>query len=219
MGDPQQTEPAPSDDCSVQVLSGDHAAACAELHRTGIDSGFLSSLGLGFLKQLYAAIPSCPAGFGFVWQDDTGEILGFVACSEATGRLYKQALLRRGVRMSLPLAKFLVRPSVLKRMWHTWRYPAETEGQGDLPPAEILSIAVSPAARGRGVARSLLAAAFAEFAKRGIGQAKVAVWAENAPANALYQKVGFALVQQREHHGLPMNIYTVATEPGTGMPG
>jgi len=194
---------------NVQPLTKRHARAVAKLHRAGIRTGFLSSLGPMFLRQLYAAIPSCPGGFGNVWQEPNGRVLGFIACAESTGKLYKQAMLRRGVLMSLALIRFLVRPSVIRKIWQTLRYPGEVGPE--LPAAEVLSIVVSPEARGKGVGKALMQAANEEFARRGIARFKVAVWTENAPANAFYRKCGFDLVATREHHGLGMNLYTITT--------
>ena len=192
----------------VRPLSKSHAAAAARLHQEGIDTGFLSSLGKPFLKQLYSAIPSCPTGFGFAWQESNDEVLGFIACAESTGRLYKQALLRRGVLMALPLLRFMLRPSVIKRMIHTLRYPSNV-GE-ELPAAEVLSIAVSAEARGKGIGNALMAAALREFASRGIDRLRVAVGAENKSANRFYLRCGFTLATTHLHHGLPMNIYTIS---------
>ena len=187
-------------------MSRHHAGVVAMLHRTGIETGFLSSLGLRFLKQLYAAIPSCPAGFGYVWQEPDGRVLGFVACAESTGRLYKQALLRRGILMALPLIRFIFRLSVLKRIWETLRYPSQTAK--DLPQAEVMSIMVSEEIRGKGVGKALMKAAMDEFANRRLRQVRVSVGAGNEPANKFYQRCGFSLAMTRKHHGLDMNIYT-----------
>jgi ribosomal protein S18 acetylase RimI-like enzyme len=198
------------DPAHVVTITKRHARQAARLHRDGIGTGFLSSLGLAFLRQLYIAIPRCEVGFGYAWEEADGEVLGFVACAESTGRLYKQALRKRGPWMALPLLRYLLRPSILRRMWHTWRYPSQVGD--DLPAAEILSIAVSSAARGKGVGKQLMQAALTEFARRGCTHAKVAVWAGNETANAFYQRCGFELALTREHHGLPMNLYTIATD-------
>jgi len=198
----------------VVPLNSSHARAAAELHRTGIDRGFLSSLGMGFLTQLYKAIPACPAGFGYVWQEKEGEVLGFIACAESTGKVYKQSLRRRGVLMALPILRFLLRPSVIRRLIHTLRYPSQV---GDaLPAAEVLSIAVSASARGKGVGKALIQAGFNELARRGISEVKVAVWDQNETANRFYQRCGFTLAVTREHHGLGMNVYVASTE--TALP-
>ena len=197
--------PADSGDSHILPLGKAHATAAAALHRQGIHTGFQSSLGAGFLREIYRGISACRAGFGYVWLGSDGAVLGFIACAESTGRVYKQALLRRGAFMALPLARFLLRPSVLKRMIETLRYPAQAAE--DLPTAEILSIAVAPQARGKGVGKALMQAAFEEFRRRRITHVRVAVGADNAPANAFYLRCGFRLAQQRTHHGLPMNIY------------
>lgn len=191
----------------VKALNKTHAAAAAALHRGGIDTGFLSSLGPTFLTQLYKAIPACPAGFGYAWVEPDGQVLGFIACAQSVGALFKQALLRRGVGMALPLARFLVRPSVLRRMIHTLRYPSQVDET--LPLAEVLSISVSDDARGKGVGKALMQAAFEEFARRGISSVKVAVGADNEVANAFYNRCGFTLAMTREHHGMAMNIYVI----------
>jgi ribosomal protein S18 acetylase RimI-like enzyme len=192
----------------IVPMSKHHAATAAELHRRGIDAGFLSSLGQSFLKQLYLAVPRCRVGFCYVWEEPDCAVLGFIACAESTRALYKQALRRRGFWMALPLMRYMVRPSILRRMWHTWRYPSEVGD--DLPAAEVLSIAVSGNARGKGVGKALMQAALAEFARRGIDKVKVAVWAGNDTANTFYRRCGFNLTLTRKHHGLPMNIYTIA---------
>jgi ribosomal protein S18 acetylase RimI-like enzyme len=190
---------------NVEPLTKAHAPQAADLHRHSIPTGFLSSLGPSFLRQLYKAISACPDGFGYVWTEVDGRVLGFVACSTATGKLYKQALIRRGLLMALPILRFIVRPSFIRRMWDTFRYPSETAE--DLPPAEILSIAVSPDARGKGVGKALMQAAFDEFKRRRTSAVRVAVWAENETANAFYQRCGYTLAHTRRHHGLAMNIY------------
>lgn len=189
----------------IRPLEKRHARAVAALHHRGIPTGFLSSLGERFLRQMYAAVPSAPAGFGYVWEKADGQVGGFVACAASTGRFYKQALLRRGVLMALAMFPRCLRPSVMKRLWETLRYPAEVGD--DLPVAEILSIVVAAGVRRWGIGTDLIDAALDEFRRRGISRAKVAVGARNEPANCFYRRCGFRLALTREHHGLPMNVY------------
>ena len=107
--------------------------------------------------------------------------------------------------MALALLRFALRPSAIKQIFQTLRYPSQVGAE--LPPAEVLSIAVSEGARGKGIGRALVAAALAQLSARGIQQAKVAVSADNAVANRFYRRCGFELVLRRDHHGLPMNVY------------
>jgi ribosomal protein S18 acetylase RimI-like enzyme len=202
----------PTETCAlIRPLQPKHAAAVAKLHMEGINTGFLSSLGGAFLRQLYTAIPQCPCGFGFVWEENDGTTLGFIACTENTGRLYRQALLRRGLPMAMPLAKHALRPSVVGRMIQTLRYPGQIGD--DLPAAEVLAIAVDAAARSKGIGKALMDAAIMAFSRRGIPKVKVAVWAENDAANQYYRRCGFALARSRLHHNLPMNIYVMDVPP------
>ena len=184
-----------------------HAGVVAELHHLGIATGFLSSLGQRFLRQLYIAIPRCRSGFGFVCQEADGQIVGFIACAESVGAVYKQAIFKRGLWMALPILRYLVRPSVVRRVFETLRYPGETGDE--LPAAEVLSIVVGRQARGKGIGKRLMDAAFDEFRLRGVKQVKVAVGADNDQANAFYQRCGYHLALTRQHHGLPMNIYVI----------
>lgn len=66
--------------------------------------------------------------------------------------------------------------------------------------AEILTLAVMPAARRRGLARALLAAAAAEAAGRGAAALFLEVAAGNLPARALYGAAGFTQVGLRPRY-------------------
>jgi ribosomal-protein-alanine N-acetyltransferase len=63
--------------------------------------------------------------------------------------------------------------------------------------AEILSIAVDAASRGRGLARDLLARHKTALAARGVHRLCLEVEAGNQPARALYARAGFAEVGRR----------------------
>lgn len=63
--------------------------------------------------------------------------------------------------------------------------------------AELLTLAVAPEARRRGLARDLLDEGFAQAAARGATRVFLEVAAENAGARALYAGAGFAEVGRR----------------------
>ena len=191
----------------VVLLNTQDAVAVAQLHRSAINNGFLSGLGQRFTERMYRAILSCPTAFGLGIKDDAGQILGFIICAEDIKRAYRFSIIHHGLSMALPLMRYACRLSTFRRLWETLRYPSAV-GKA-FPRAEVLSIAVSPAARGKRVGQILMEAAFNEFRNRNIGRIKVAVAAANQGANCFYQHCGFHLATTRRHHNLPMNIYDV----------
>jgi ribosomal-protein-alanine N-acetyltransferase len=66
--------------------------------------------------------------------------------------------------------------------------------------AEILSIAVDPARRGKGLARSLLDLHLRRLAGRGVEAVFLEVAEDNWPARALYRRAGFRNVGRRERY-------------------
>ena len=160
-------------------------AAAARLHSEQIGEGFLSSLGPRFLARLYRRVVRWPRSFLLVAEED-GVVVGHAAATEDVGQLYRQFLRHDGL-----VAGVVAAPRLLLR-WRTaletLRYPG---GHDDLPPAELLAVAVSSDFRGRGIGKALVTAANDELARRGVGDARVVVAAHNQPALALYRSSGY----------------------------
>ena len=202
------------DGCVRRMERGD-ALRAASLHKEGICKGFLSRLGRRFLTQLYKAVPACPDGFGYVYEDKQGKVLGFVACAMNTRRVYRQALRRRGLGMALALIKHFLSPRTIRGMVETLRYP--DRHSENLPAAEVLSIALDPGWRRHGVGKRLMAAAMREFATKGIQDVKLTVAADNRPANNFYRTCGFDLATRSSHHGVATNVYVIWTDKAPAM--
>jgi [ribosomal protein S18]-alanine N-acetyltransferase len=66
--------------------------------------------------------------------------------------------------------------------------------------AEILSIAIDPAYRGRGLSRDLLLTHLGHLAGRGIEKVFLEVEENNQPARRLYERTGFAVIGRRERY-------------------
>lgn len=66
--------------------------------------------------------------------------------------------------------------------------------------AEILSIAVDKACRGRGLSRTLLMSHLSHLAGRGVRTIFLEVEENNQPARRLYERAGFAVVGRRERY-------------------
>jgi ribosomal-protein-alanine N-acetyltransferase len=74
------------------------------------------------------------------------------------------------------------------------------------PEADVQTIAVSPAARGRGLGRQLLRALIEEARRRGASSLLLEVRADNQPAIALYESEGFERLAVRRAYYQPGDI-------------
>jgi [ribosomal protein S18]-alanine N-acetyltransferase len=66
--------------------------------------------------------------------------------------------------------------------------------------AEILSIAIAPGYRGRGLSRNLLLTHLGHLAGRGVATVFLEVEENNQPARRLYDRAGFVVVGRRERY-------------------
>lgn len=66
--------------------------------------------------------------------------------------------------------------------------------------ADILNVAVLPAARRRGIAEALMTALESRLSERGAERITLEVRASNAPAIALYRKLGYVQVGLRKNY-------------------
>ena len=175
----------------------------AQLHVDGISSGFISSLGLNFTEQLYRGIVACPLAFCIVALHH-GRVFGFIAGAESVGKLYRSVIFRRGLLMIGPLLRFVLSPSTIRKVFQTLLYPKRISA--NYPTAEILSVVVASEARQKGIGHMLMTAACEEFSRREIHAIKVAVGAENRPANEYYLRHGFEKAGMYNSHGIMTNI-------------
>ncbi len=186
-------------------LESKHAEQIAMLHIQGINTGFISSLGIDFVTALYEAIAKNKSSFGFV-AEENDKVLGFVAFTTNINKLYKSVILKKGWRFALLLAGKMFSLKRIKKVFETLFYPSRIKKM-NLPLAELLSIVVADESQGKGLGLQLLQKGLAGCAKRGIDKVKVLVGADNKPANELYQKCGFELVGQIDNHGVISNVY------------
>jgi glycosyltransferase involved in cell wall biosynthesis/ribosomal protein S18 acetylase RimI-like enzyme len=189
------------------------AAAMARLHADGMPEAFLPTLGPRFLARLYRALATDPDAVALVAEGVDG-VVGFAAGVTSVGGFYRRFARAHGPAAALAAAPRLVRPSVARRLLETVRYPAHepngnaANGNGRLPDAELLSIAVAPGHRAGGTGRALADGVLAGLAGRGVDDIKVVVGAANKGANRFYAKVGFTEAGQLTvHQGTPSNVW------------
>ncbi|MGH9030442.1 MAG: GNAT family N-acetyltransferase, partial [Acidimicrobiales bacterium] len=171
----------------------------AELHRSQLPHSFLASLGSRFLVHLYVAIVRSKHSLAIVATAGDHRVVGFVAGTENTRRLYGRFLARHCFTAGITAIRAVVGSP--GRVLETLRYGSTSGGSIDrLPDAELLSMAVDPAFRGGGIGRDLVVALTEEFARRGVTSSRVVVGAENASAVRLYERCGFKRVGDFELH-------------------
>ena len=176
--------------------------AIARLHYENIDQGFMSSLGLPFLMLFYSAVVAhaiCFVAF-------EGRVHGFVAGAEDTGdfiRMFKRKYFLRAVLILMVKA---LNPVVLRKIIETLSYSGRLDT--DMPPAELMSIVVSPDMRGSGLGRELVAVLKEEMRERGAVSMKVVVSCTIPAAMRLYEITGATPVSEIQvHKGEPSMVY------------
>lgn len=175
------------------------AAGIARMHMENISTGFLSSLGVGFLTRLYKAMIAWSQAVVLVADAGAGPV-AFVAGVADTGAFYKHFVVRSGVPAGLAALPALIRPSGFRKAWETLRYSDEENGAGAGVKAELLSMAVDPQFRGQGLAHRLGTELLADPVIVEGGAVRVVVGAANPVAIAAYQKMGFVDAGEIEVH-------------------
>jgi glycosyltransferase involved in cell wall biosynthesis/GNAT superfamily N-acetyltransferase len=177
-----------SDDFRLEVRRATQrdAAVIARLHADSIDTGFLRTLGVGFLRRLYSAMLDYDGATILVATDPYGPV-AFVAGVNEVGAFYRHFATSKGFGAGISAAPRLIRPSSWRKVWETATYDGDHQETG----AELLSMAVAGPYRGRGLGRSLSKKLLDELAGTGISRVKVVVGADNAPARNVYESVGF----------------------------
>ncbi len=166
------------------------AATLAELHCSELGKSFIASLGRGFLRKLYRRVIRSPESFVVIASGVGLPVAGFVAGTTSTRALYRRFVLHDGL-----VAGLVALPSLLRaphRVLETFRYVSSpTSPSNDLPPAELLSLAVDGRARRRGLGESLVRACLNELADRDASTSRVVVDSSNETAIKLYKRCGY----------------------------
>lgn len=169
------------------------------LHARNLDQGFLSTMGVDFLALMYQAIDEAPGSVLLVEQR-ADEVVGFVSGGVGMAAIYRR-MLGRPVRLARAMAPCILQPRRLLRVLEILRYSGGERLRSDLPVAELLSIAVSPAWRGRQVAERLYLRLIEHFKQSGISAFKITVGEGLLPAQRFYRRMGAVLVAEAEVHG------------------
>ncbi|MDT8302361.1 MAG: GNAT family N-acetyltransferase [Sedimentisphaerales bacterium] len=186
-------------------LQVEYTEQVAALHIQCISTGFISSMGIDFVTNLYEAIVQSNSSFGVVAVRNK-KVLGFATFTTNINTLYKAIIWRKGLKFALLLAGHICSLKQVKKIFETLFYPTRIKNK-DFPSAELLSIAVAPEEQRKGLAGQLIEMGFRHYRETGADKVKVLIGADNKAGNELYLKCGFEFAEQIINHGLPSNIY------------
>ena len=179
----------------------------AHLHAANLDQGFLATMGVGFLTELYRAIDKCPQSVLIV-KCEQGKVIGFVSGVAAPMFVVYRRLMRRFLIWSIPLFPVLVSPARMSRVAEILRYAKSESPHHDLPIPELLSIVVAPNCRGKGIAESMYADLIEYFRQMQVAQFKIVVGEKLLPAQKFYVRMGAQPLAEMElHQGTKSVVY------------
>lgn len=173
--------------------------AVARLHMRCLDRGFLATLGERFLALMYEAIDLSDDAV-LLTETVDGQVVGFITGGSGMGPIYRR-MLRSPLRLAVSLAPAVVQPAKVWRIVEILRYSGGQALPPGLPDPELLSFAVAPNWRGKGIAERLYRRLLAEFLSRGIGAFRITVGEALSPAHAFYRRMGAVAAGQVEVHG------------------
>jgi L-amino acid N-acyltransferase YncA len=179
--------------------------AMVRLHAADLPSAFHTMLGEGFIRQLFRAQVKDPRCVALVAERD-GQIVGYASAMVSMRSFRRRFLLRHGVSAAIVTAPRLARPSVLRRVLESLRYPEQTRG---LPEAEMAFIGVAPRIP-PGLGAELCRGLLEGLAEHGVRKAKGFVGRDNRAMNMMVRRLGFQLRGEVTlHDGSPNYIYEV----------
>ena len=182
------------DDVTIRKATLDDAEVLARLHSSGIDTGFLPSLGHRFMSLIYRAMVTDPGAIVLVADDGDGPV-GFVAGVADVGEFYRTFIRRYGLAASVAALPHAIRPSVMTKVWESLTYAGADSGG-----AELLATALLAGARGQGLGTALGVEFLRRMSDAGSRSIDVVVSADNHQAIASYRKMGFNDVATIEVH-------------------
>lgn len=179
----------------------------AEIHQSEIEQGFLSSLGVRFLRNLYGGLAKSPGAFVFAAVRDE-EVMGFICGSTDTGKVYRGFLLSSGVVAAAQLVPKLLSWQRVRRLLETLFYPSRNQSL-DLPKSEILNFCVSRSCQRMGIGKRLFADLVAEFQRRHVKSIRIVTGESQIKAQCFYESLQATKRAEIEvHDGTKSLVYT-----------
>lgn len=181
-----------------KIYNTDVYRLVAELHCKNINKGFLSTLGTTFLALLYEAIDKDKSSV-LITKEVNGEIIGFVSGTASLRPIFKQ-LLHRPFSLFISLLRCFFSLSKLSKIIEIIFIGKNNPILGELPPYELLTIAVNPPHQGQGHAEDLFESLCNYFKTINVKNFKIVVGRDLSRAHAFYLKMGCNVAGEVEVH-------------------
>lgn len=189
--------------CKAKI---NNAYDLAVMHKDEIAFGFLSSIGVKFLKLLYKHLIVNEIVFVAI---EEKEIAGYITCSKNTKNLYKKFFINNFF-LAIPVLitqvfskRFL--KGVIENFLSLFK---KNVSENEILP-ELLSMAVKAKYKNKGIASLLLKKLEEELLKRKFEKYFVIAGNELLEANSFYLKHGFLLNKKiKIHDNTDSNLYT-----------
>jgi ribosomal protein S18 acetylase RimI-like enzyme len=185
----------------IRAMEHRDCVRVAEMHETAMGTSLWAQLGSRFLVELYRGLIDSPCFLGFVYEerDDQGaqQILGFIAGSTHTDRMFKSLIRQRYGVLALAAGPGLIRrPKLLFRLFHTPKYGAASRDEDLEIPGESLFCSFAPSLRGKRISGHINKALFDDLLARGHRHVKITTEVDNEGANRQLRSWGF---EERGH--------------------
>lgn len=202
-------------DFRIAPLTPEDVGSVVQLHLRAFPNFFLSFLGPRFLREFYHSFLADPVGIAFVARNAQDGVVGAIVGPVDPRGFFGRLLRRRWWAFAVAsLAAVMRRPSSAPRLARALLYRGETPSG---PVRALLSsLAVSPAAQGRGIGRALVQRWLDEARLRGARGCFLTTDAENNDSvNRFYASQGWKLESAyTTPDGRKMNRYIYDFEYG-----
>ena len=187
-----------------------HVPEVVKVHIASFPDFFLSFLGPRFLSLFYVGVCIATEGIGFVYFNEGGQLVGFVAGSANPRGFFSRLLKRDWLRFSLASVGTIIRnPYVIRRIARGLHHSKSNPLGADI--AGLFSIGVLPELQGTGAGKLLVQAFLREAGARGCKRVFLTTDRDNNDCvNAFYTKLGFRIERQYvTPEGRQMNEYWI----------
>lgn len=182
------------------------------IHTRSFSSFFLTILGKKFLRLLYSELLNENGNVFFVHISDKNKITGFVVGVTNQTGLYKRLAKKRWFAFAIASSYSAIQnPRIIPRLFRALTYSKNVSKFAC--PTLLMSLAVSPDEKGKGIGRSLVKEFILEMSNLGISHVCLTTDRDNnQSANLFYQKLGFRIAREfLTPEGRWMNEFVIDT--------